>query len=460
MDFDTYCRRNDLQAHLQWHPVRNNGLLPSDVPAHSNQKAWWICPKGHEWHAAISQRARGVGCPVCAGKMVWKGENDLATLHPELVGEWHPEKNQDLQPDQVTSRSGRKVWWICEKGHEWQAVIASRSKGHGCPCCAGNQVIPGETDLATMAPQLALEWHPTLNGPLSPGTIAARSSKRIWWQCRDRHVWQAKVSSRFFGNGCPYCSGRRVIPEKTDLATMFPEIAETWCTEMNQDLFPNMVTTGSGRRVWWQCGRGHRWQSAIVNRTQGHGCPYCANQKVQSGENDLASQFPFLAKQWHPVKNEELLPSDVVAGSKRKVWWQCERGHEWQAAIGRRVAGHGCPYCSNQKVQKGENDLASQLPSLAKQWHPVKNKGLLPSDVVVGSQRKVWWLCDKAHEWQAAINSRVRGNGCPYCSGRRAIPGITDLATVDPVLSQQWHPTKNLHLSPVDVPAGSVKKVW
>ena len=68
-----------------------------------------------------------------------KGVNDLATLRPDLAAQWHPTKNGDLKPTDVTSGSGRKVLWICPLGHEWQAVIYSRVKGNGCPICASNK---------------------------------------------------------------------------------------------------------------------------------------------------------------------------------------------------------------------------------------------------------------------------------------------------------------------------------
>ena len=124
---------------------------------------------------------------------------------------------------------------------------------------------------------------------------------------------------------------------------------------------------------------------------------------------------PSLAKEWHPKKNGTITPKDVTPGSNKRVWWICIKGHEWKAPILRRkITGSGCPYCSGYKVCN-DNCLATVNPNLAKQWHPDKNNSLTPKDVTAGSNKKVWWLCEKGHEWKAVIESRTLGRGCPYC---------------------------------------------
>ncbi|WP_279106656.1 zinc-ribbon domain-containing protein [Gordonia paraffinivorans] len=157
----------------------------------------------------------------------------------------------------------------------------------------------------------------------------------------------------------------------------------------------------------------------------------------------MASQHPGLAAQWHPAKNKGITPAAVTAGSPRRVWWRDQHGHEWRAAIASRTGGSGCPYCSGRRPVAGVGDLATLRPDLAAQWHPTKNKGLTPADVSPGSKRKLWWQDEHGHQWQATVKDRAAGSGCPYCSGRVAIPGETDLATRFPDLAAEWHPTKN-----------------
>ena len=105
-----------------------------------------------------------------------------------------------------------------------------------------------------------------------------------------------------------------------------------------------------------------------------------------------------------------------MSNSGKKVWWKCSNGHEWQTTISHRTIGSGCPYCSGLKVIKGENDLQTVNPTLANEWNYEKNDGLTPLDVRPSSGKKVWWKCREGHEWQATINHRNNGNGCPICA--------------------------------------------
>ena len=135
----------------QWHPLRNGDLSPRQVSPGSHRKVWWRCDRGHEWQAEVKSRALlGTGCPVCAGKAVLTGVNDLATLFPQIAAQWDRAQNGNLSPGAVRPGSHKKVWWRWGRGHRWQASVASRTAGEGCPVCAGKVVVPGENDLATL----------------------------------------------------------------------------------------------------------------------------------------------------------------------------------------------------------------------------------------------------------------------------------------------------------------------
>ena len=210
-----------------WHPTKNGDLTPADVVPGSRRKVWWICDQGHEWQADVSSRNHGTGCPVCAGKKVISGENDFASQYPELARQWHPTKNGSLRPDQVTPSSNKKVWWICDKGHEYQAVIASRTRRHGgCPYCQNVKVLPGFNDLATKYPKIAAEWHPTKNCDLTPEQVLPGSRRRVWWQCKNGHSWEAVVYSRTGAqnSGCPVCTGYAVGKRRARYEKYFEEI--------------------------------------------------------------------------------------------------------------------------------------------------------------------------------------------------------------------------------------------
>ena len=267
-------------------------------------------------------------------------------------------------------------------------------------------------NLQVLNPALAKEWHPTKNTNLSPSDVTAGSSKKAWWHCSRGHEWEASISHRSSGQGCPYCSGHKISDENS-LRTVNPSLAKEWHPTKNNNLTSRDVTSGSNKNIWWLCSNGHEWQARICNRMNGTGCPYCSNKKVNE-ENCLQTINPTLAKEWHLTKNHNLSPSDVTAGSHKKVWWQCSKGHEWNEIVYERNKGNNCPYCSGHRVND-ENCLQTINPTLAKEWHPTKNGNLTPKDVTIGVGKKVWWLCSREHEWEAAVYSRNDGNDCPYC---------------------------------------------
>ena len=386
-------------------------------------------------------------------------ENSLPSVFPQIAAQWHSVKNAGLRPEMFAPMSNRILWWKCDEGHEWRAAINDRALGSGCPYCANKKVLIGYNDLETTAPELAKEWNLKRNGGLSANGVTGGSRKTVWWFCARGHEWKATVAARSRGGGCPYCSNKRVLAGHNDLSVRNPKLAAQWNYEKNGTLLPEMVVCGSHRKVWWICKNNHQWQASIVSRMKGNGCPYCAGKTLLPGQNDLKTVNPQLAMQWHAEKNGGLTPEMVLHGSHRKVWWQCARGHEWQAVVKSRGAGMGCPYCSNRKTLAGYNDLQTTEPLLAEQWHPNRNGDLHPSDVTRGTNRKVWWQCSRGHEWEASVASRASGVGCPCCSNKKVLPGYNDLQTVDPVLAGQWHSEYN-NLYPTEITAHSGKKVW
>lgn len=126
--------RPDLLA--QW--SKNNLLSPFDVSCGSHIKVRWVCEKGHEWDANVKNRVfLGSGCPYCNHRAVLKGYNDLQTEYPEIAGSWS-DKNPD-SPYDYSPSSNKVVVWQCKNGHEWKSRIADRTRGHGCPYCAGQK---------------------------------------------------------------------------------------------------------------------------------------------------------------------------------------------------------------------------------------------------------------------------------------------------------------------------------
>ena len=193
-----------------------------------------------------------------------------------LIKEWDFGKNNE-DPKEVLFHSHKEVWWRCiECGHNWKASVKARSYGKkSCKQCAS---------LATKKPDIAAQWHPALNGALTPRDVVYGSRSSAWWLCNKcGNEWSAAINNRTKpnGSGCPYCDGKKVCDDNC-LATLRPDVAAQWHSTLNGDLTPNDFTCGSGKKkIWWLCQKcKHVWKSRISDRSNGHGCPKCSNKPV------------------------------------------------------------------------------------------------------------------------------------------------------------------------------------
>lgn len=247
-------------------------------------------------------------------------------------------KVSDLKSD-----SNDKVHWKCKNGHEWEARLQDRIHGKNCPFCLREKEHKGSGLLVVEFPELAKQLVIGKNGALSADKIAPNSSRKVWWKCDKGHEWFASVANRSRGSNCPYCAGKKVAAENS-LLVRYPELAKQLCVDEDGNLASVTVACGSGKKMAWKCDKGHKWTAAVKDRVKGCGCPVCCGNRV-SKDNCLSTVNPQLAAEWHPTKNGGLKPDNVTRGSSKKVWWICEKGHEWQAIVGSRSQGHGCPHC-------------------------------------------------------------------------------------------------------------------
>jgi hypothetical protein len=351
---------------------------------------------------------------------------------------------------------------------------ASRKTSKERQRVAGRYVALGS--LAETHPELAAEWHPIRNGDLTPANVSAGMRLPAWWKCArgPDHEWRAAIwtrGRREKPTGCPFCLGQRVSVTNS-LAVRHPDIAAEWDDERNWDetnkrpLTPDDFPAGSGKKVHWKCPKGpdHRWEATISGRTQEprrRGCPYCSGYRG-SVTNSVA-RFPELVAQWHP--DNVLTPHDVAATSARTVRWTCPQGpdHVWEAPVDSRFNERGgirgCPFCLGYRASD-TNNLAALYPQLAAEWHPTKNDDLTPDQVLPNSNKRVWWKCPKApdHEWQAWIQNRRKGDGCPFCGNRQLVWSNSLPARAE--IAAEWHPSKNGSIAPANVLAASRIKYW
>lgn len=586
----------------EWDCNKNGDLKPSDVLPGSHKEVWWKCANDHEWKSTIRDRIKGKNCPYCSNIKVLSGFNDLATVHPEIAQEWHYEKNGDLKPNQVKYSANIKVWWRCAQGHEWQAYVFNRSKGHGCPYCCNFSALAGYNDLATTNSELASEWNFAKNGKLKPTDVTAGSKKKVWWICANGHEWIADIKSRNSGGNCPYCSNNRVLAGYNDLYTYCltnhrKDLIEEFDND-NNECSMREILASSKKSIWWKCSKGHSFQCDPYRRIKnGTGCGICSHNILKKNENDLLTTHPEIAKEWDYEKNTEK-PDEVMAGSNiKKYWFICPKGHSYEATPLDRKRGNNCPICAiekhtsfpekaiffyirkhfsdaqenyrssflgrmeidiflhehaigieydgvawhkDQKRDKKKDDLCSQYgitllriretgcidyesdsvkkyippydmralnevilflfdylnqtlhmdikadvdvardrisilgqielseknnsvasycPEILRFWDYNKNGKITPEQIPHSSMKKVFFRCQEGHEWEAVISNFTSSPWCPYCSGRKALPGFNDLFTTNPELIPYW--SKNNTIDPTRIKSGcNSKALW
>ena len=345
----------------------------------------------------------------------------LAESHPELAAQ-----ADGWDPKLIWAGSYKKKYWKCPSSHSWEASISNRSRNKtGCPICSNRKILVGLNDLETTHPELAKEadgW--------DPKSVIAGSHKKMRWKCQYGHTWFVSPKSRSSANtSCPTCSNRNVIVGLNDLETTHPELAKE-----ADGWDPKSVIAGSHKKMRWKCQYGHTWITEIVVRKSGFKCPYCSNFKVLAGLNDLETTHPELAKEadgWDP--------KSVIAGSKKKMRWKCQFGHNWTATLNNRTSSKsGCPICANRTVLCGFNDLLTKNPNLA-----VEADGWNPNSVTISSGKKLDWKCKFGHQWKSTVANRSIGRGCPVCSHKKLLVGFNDLAATHPELAREadgWDP--------------------
>jgi len=244
-------------------------------------KLYLKCDKNHTWLQRMCDlRTNKITCPYCSCRKVLTGFNDAETFYPDIIKIWAYDKN-NITPKDITYKSTKKVWWTCDKGHEYFKSIADITiRGQRCYYCSGKRVLKGFNDLETEFPEISQQWNYDKNPDnVDPTKIRKGSNKKYWWNCDNGHYYECSVSNRVQGYGCPYCSGRKAWKGENDLLSRFPEIVKSsWDYDKNT-VKPDEITYGSDKKVWL-CPQGHNYQTVLEYRTRSDsGCPTCAKSR-------------------------------------------------------------------------------------------------------------------------------------------------------------------------------------
>ena len=342
----------------------------------------------------------------------------IVTECPELLSFWDTDKNIGLSPLDLSAGSNKSIWWKCTENHSWQSSPKRMRISKSCPYCSGGRILPGFNDLLTINPELEAEWDYTANKGIDPHSIGPNSNKKVAWICKKGHHWNAVVSQRNKGIGCPVCVNKQIVAGVNDFASVHPELVPEWDYKKNKGISPEQVPPSGSQRIWWICPKGHKYQATLNKRHNGTGCPFCNQSRLLSGFNDLQTLYPEIAASWDYEKNGNLRPNKITAHNNKRCWWKCAQGHTWITSVDNRTKGKGCPYCSGRLILAGENDFFTLHPDIVTEWDYEKNI-IDPTTIGGKSLVNVWWRCQICgNSWYASVSNRVAGTGCPKCAKR------------------------------------------
>jgi len=463
-----------------WDYEKNKQITPSQLTKGSHKKIWWKCHVcGCEWQTTPNDRKSGKrGCPQCADIKRVKSyratrlineNNPFSIQHKELLDEWDYEKNCDYTPDEFSSNSGKKVWWVCSTcGNHWLASIQNRAiRGSGCPKCrkhvrtsfpeqaifyyvrkyyidAENACRSIFDDYKKGRGMLELDIYiPSRSvGIEYDGVAWHKSAEQIkrgrikYSLCQEKGIRLIRISE-FEVNEKDYCDDLIYREDNTEeaLNNVIRNLLDILGVDCSDDIIDVEVD------------RGIIMQQYI---------------KILH-DKSIAIRHPEAIKEWDFVKNKNITPEMVNANSNKNYWWICKRGHSFKASPVNKFnsPANSCPYCTNHKVLTGFNDMITRYPHLEKEWDYEKNEGVNPKMIMPGSARKYWWKCSEGHSYLMTANNKVFSQQkCPFCLGKRVLAGYNDLESRYPEVIKFWDYEKNNELSPSELHFGSNKSVW
>lgn len=284
---DLLTMRPDIAC--EFDEARNGGLTAADIsPGNSDVEYFWLCPpKQHSYPATASNRTSANSkCPVCLNRLIQSGINDLATTHPEVVSEIHPSWLAKGVATSEGAGSRAIIDWACADGHTYTMAICDRVKRAGCPQCLTGLKHQGDYRLAQSHPGLSRQWHPSLNGKLTPADFSAGSNHEAFWVCMHGHPPFNQRIDRRTGDDykCPLCSNRRVASGINDMGTTAPLMATEFQSDQNAPTDISRAFAGT-KPYWWKCiAHGHILRQSGAHRLLSRGCPKCpADERVLSG---------------------------------------------------------------------------------------------------------------------------------------------------------------------------------
>lgn len=430
-----YINQNERLL-LYWDYDKNINININKITEGSHIKAFFICDKGHEWSSVIREQKNKKGCPYCLNKKVGYG-NDIKTYYPDLIQDWDCNKNTK-EPNNILFNSTLKFNWICKNNHESLQTIKQR-KNKGCLKC---------NSIKYKFPFLLNEWDYNKNLK-NPEDYSFKSKEKVFWICSKNksHKWEADIYSRSCCNhSCPFCSNSKVFHEDS-FAFNYPDLLKFWDYNKNKKN-PNSISLKSNTSFWWVCNKNHSFKSSVKSVINEFNCKVCSSL-IANNENNILVQYPDIAKEWDYNKNTNLNPENFTYRNGQKVWWKCQKGHEFYLKINSRffidngiVKTRQCRVCSGKGSLKTEKFFVEH-PELFELFDKDKNNNIDIDNLTSGSNKLLFWKCEKGHENQKKVFEIVKFKGCPTCNTKITKTSDKDKKIIIDKLKFEWDYNKN-----------------
>lgn len=460
---------------------------------------------GYEWEAVPPSLLRGSGCNKCADKT---RSAKRTKTHEQFVKELAI-KNPSVEIVGAYIGIKSRISARCRKcGHEWDPIADNLLQGNGCPECGGTRQRTPEEFVSLMA-----EMHPRITC-LSPYT---RAADKVDCRCEEcGYEWSPQASSLISGKGCPSCAGNAKKTNEQfllELKIVNPDVIP---------LEPYIHSTAPIKVECSRCG--HIWAATPNNLLRLHRCPSCMKAGTSFMEQCLlvGLRMAFgakavLSRDRSAIKRELdiYIPSIKTAIEPGSWAWHSDKLSKDAA---KREACHDAGiriitiydyypigelppfdfdcwvYPYDLGSEEGHPTLRSLLIRLLDEfdtdfelsesdWKRIELKAskrssrrdtyqfieelaaINPDIEVLGQYRKIHEKievrCRKCGgEWFPEPNALLRGQGCPYCAGKRVRSGVNDLATLRSDLIPFWDYEMNKNLDAANVGLGSSKRVW
>ena len=398
----------------------------------------WTCEHGHEFEDSFNNiYKRGFRCPYCESVKVLQGFNDFATLEPEYAKDYDETLNGNTASDVLINN--RPAYFKCKNGHSFKRPVIQHIKSNGvCPICNRTFLQKGTNDLATVYPEVIPLWDHEKNEK-EPDEVMATLQNYYYFVCDEGHEFKCSLNYLVSHNfECPVCKGERVDPNRTALTVANPELAKE--VSSNYFLSADKISVLSDKKILWncpECGDDY-WYPVNLREVHDDSCPYCNHTQLKTGNNDLTITNPQLAAEWSP--NNTKPANEVGEWQAYVAYWICpECGSEYRCEVRNRSVGDdSCPVCTNKRVEKGINDLATTDPDIAAllSSNNERKADTLIRNFSMGAE----WICPTCGgEYPRRICDKTPDDSdCPYCHGTKVLTGYNDLATTNPELVPQY----------------------